>query len=495
MDLISALGVEAFVSIHMSVFVLFPLSRIIAKENSKKLFFILFGIRAAILLFFDLFITTNIAILDFFAVFVGAFIVVPLSIFKGTQSHNMDTKYKQKTNAKAQSEANNVFFNGQENMDQTDGNQTENADLLNPYDFDPMFSLSEEACLDEFIRRELGKANIENTKRVIPEAVLRRKNIFNVIFAVLLYIYVSLIFFHFPILVYVIGMILLVIYLILTNRYKLNGYIKKEIKQRPQEKMSSIIMNISTTLVSDYSRKLRAVLIIVAVLGALITFAKPRIMYEKTDGGYNVRFYTFGLTNLTEVKIPDSYKGEPVVGLRGNTFSNMPLLRFVTLPDTVKEIRGQAFKNCVSIKFVELPENLEYLGGGAFYNCTSLESIEIPDTVTYLGGESFYNCVSLRTAKLSSRLTEIRGNTFEECSMLESIVIPDGVVRIGGHAFYGNTSLRRVEISPNSQLKEIGSSAFRRCDSLKTIALPPNVLINERAFKETYATIIYYGFE
>ena len=66
---------EAFVSIHMSLFVLMPLSKRISKDNSKKTFWILFGIRVAILLFFDFFVTTNIAIVDFAAVFVGAFIL------------------------------------------------------------------------------------------------------------------------------------------------------------------------------------------------------------------------------------------------------------------------------------------------------------------------------------------------------------------------------------------------------------------------------------
>ena len=36
MGLGAALGVEAFVSIHMSVFVLWPLSTVISKNSSKK---------------------------------------------------------------------------------------------------------------------------------------------------------------------------------------------------------------------------------------------------------------------------------------------------------------------------------------------------------------------------------------------------------------------------------------------------------------------------
>lgn len=53
MGMAMALFMEAFVSIHMSVFVLLPLSKMISRENSKKIFWILFWIRIAILLCFD----------------------------------------------------------------------------------------------------------------------------------------------------------------------------------------------------------------------------------------------------------------------------------------------------------------------------------------------------------------------------------------------------------------------------------------------------------
>ena len=54
-----ALGMEAFVSVHMSLFVLKPLSNMFSKENSKKAFWVLFAIRAAILLFCDFFINSG----------------------------------------------------------------------------------------------------------------------------------------------------------------------------------------------------------------------------------------------------------------------------------------------------------------------------------------------------------------------------------------------------------------------------------------------------
>ena len=338
-------------------------------------------------------------------------------------------------------------------------------------DFDPLFAMSEEDCVEEFIKREMQRAGITEEQNLIPEDMLRRKNILNVIFAVLLFVYISLFFFHFPTKTYVIGFLILSVYAFWTGSYGLMRYLKKEIKSRPQEKVSNIVMNVKASLVPDYSKKLKWALMAVAVAGSLLLFCKPRILYEQAADGYYVRFYTYGVTNMTTAVIPDTYHGEKVVGLRGNTFSNMPFLREVTLPDTVTEIRGQAFKNCKKLERVTLPERLTYLGGEAFYHCSSLEEVNLP-----------------------AGLTEIRGSTFEECSSLLRIEIPDNVTRIGGHAFYGNTSLEEVVISPDSRLQQIGSSAFRCCDALREITLPRGVSVNERAFKETPVRIDYYEY-
>ena len=454
------LFMEAFVTIHMSVFVLLPLSKLISKDNSRKIFWTLFGVRIAILLFFDFFITTGIAIVDFMAVFVGAFIVTPIAMKKGVWNQKLS---KQSGKEKVQTAAEAVIH--------APADETVTGRIVHAEDFDPLFAMSEEDCVEGFIKREMQRAGITEEQNLIPEDMLRRKNILNAVLAVLLFVYISLFFFHFPMKTYVIGLIILVVYAFLTSRYQLIKYLKKEIRSRSQEKISNIVMNVKASMVPDYSKKLKWTLMAVAVAGSLLLFSKPRIFYEQSDDGYYVRFYVYGLTNMTTAIIPDTYQGEKVVGLRGNTFSNMPFLSEVTLPDSITEIRGQAFKNCRSLERVTLPEHLTYLGGEAFYHCSSLEEVNLP-----------------------AGLTEIRGNTFEECSSLLRIEIPDNVTRIGGHAFYGNTSLEEVVISPDSKLQQIGSSAFRCCDSLREITLPRGVSVNERAFKETPVRIDYYEY-
>lgn len=73
-----AIFIEAFVSIHMSAFVLSPLSKIFGKEKHSKVFIILFAIRVIVLLIGDFIAPEVTMMVDFFAVFIGAFLVVPI---------------------------------------------------------------------------------------------------------------------------------------------------------------------------------------------------------------------------------------------------------------------------------------------------------------------------------------------------------------------------------------------------------------------------------
>ena len=364
--------------------------------------------------------------------------------------------------------------------------------IVTKANFDSMYNLTESQLLEEFINRQLSKLQIDKNSKVIPASLLKRKQILNILFVLLLFIYIILIFFHFPLLTYLIGLVLLIILFKYTRNYNMLKYLKKQIQERPSEKITNIIMNVQTTFVPNKTKPIFIVGIVAAIILPLIIFAKPITFYEKMDNGYGVRFYTFGLTNFKTVNIPKTYKGEEIVSIRGNVFANMPFLEEVNLPNSITEIRGKAFKNDISLTKINIPDSLEYLGGSAFYNCSSLRSVKLPDTLTYMGGETFYNAYSLENIELSKNLQEIRGNTFEECSSLISIDIPDSVTRIGGHAFYGASRLSEVNITENSNLEEIGSSAFRECSSLLSIRVPKQTYINSRAFKNSPTSIYYY---
>lgn len=500
-DIIFALFVEGFFTILWVKGVFKPLSNTIVTSDNRLFFQRLFWIRIAILLIFDFFITSNILFFDVYAYLIVALIISlifsnkKINQKKTLNINNMKEMVGDEIMSESCPKCGAELTNPQAKYCSNCGEliEIEQKVLVSQKDFDPIFSKNENKLLEEFIKKELIKINMKNNGKYIPEEVLKRKNILTIIFSVVVFVYISLVFFHFPLKTYVIGLIILIILFKLTRKYNLVNYLKKEIKARPSEKISNIIMITKEKAVFDNFKILRVLCILIAFIIPFLIFKDPRIMYEKLENGYAVRFYTFGLTNYETATIPKSYKNKPVISLRGNTFSNMQFLKEVNLPDTIKEIRGQAFKNDENIKHIKLPKNLEYLGGGAFYNCISLEDISLPDTLTYMGGETFYNATSLTTVKLSNNLSEIRGNTFEECSSLKTITIPDKVERIGGHAFYGNDSLEEVNLTENSRLKEIGSSAFRNCQNLYTITIPADVSVNERAFKESPTVVQRFG--
>lgn len=519
-----ALGIETLISIPMALFVLNPLTKLFSKEKSKKTFWTLFVIRASILIFCDFFVTPFIAIVDFIAVFIGAFLIVPISFaitktkINGRSNQVIGTTPVASTTSVQDqvkgvelkcAKCNTILqitdkfcsncgepFDGNNVVVSKNANASVKATskvAVLPTNFDKIYSLTEDKMLEEFINRELTKAGIDRSSKLIPSDILKRKKTLNIIFSILVFVFITLIFFHFPIDTYIVGIVILFIFFKVTKKYDLIKYLKKQLKARPGEKISNVVMSVKNTFITDNSKGIFVIELLVAIILPLIIFSSPRIIYEKVDGGYAVRYYIFGLTNFKTATIPETYKNEKVISLRGNTFSNMQFLESVSLPDSITEIRGQAFKNCYKLSEVNIPKKLEYLGGGAFYNAKSIKRIELPDTLTYLGGESFYGAKSLEYVRLSNNLSEIRGDSFEYCTSLKSIIIPDNVTRIGGHAFYGDSSLLEVSISENSKLSEIGSSAFRKCPNLYHITIPSRTYVNERAFKESPTTVNRYA--
>ena len=313
----------------------------------------------------------------------------------------------------------------------------------------PLFNCSSENdMLKIIIEDELVKNNSNN--KITLSAIETKKNIFTLIYSIILFICLSLLFFHMGGFIVIMAFIAFtLIYVATIKDYNIVAYLTKEIKKRPDEKFNYIISSVLSGAVNSSGFKFfRLGLIIVAVVVPLYLFKTPNIIYEKQDDAYVVRFYTIGwLKNGKVLEIPAEYKGKEVVGIRGRVFANVPTIEEVKLPDTITEIRGEAFKNAVNLKSINLP----------------------------------------------SKITEIKGNTFEDCSSLVEITIPDSVTRIGGHAFRNNSSLEKVNISGNSQLEEIGSSAFRNCGKLEEIALPYGVNVNERAFKESPTKIKRYN--
>ena len=350
--------------------------------------------------------------------------------------------------------------------------------LVKPENFDSVYSLPEDKMLESIINSELNKLSVNDINSLVPDYIVRRKEILNYILSILIFVFVSSIFFHFWLKFYLIWIAILWVFAIfyaIFTRFNLMNYIIKKIKENPKDKIAGVVLYAKNEVNNRYNNSKIWLYILVPIIAPLFIFLQPRIFYEWTGDWYAARIYTFWVLNYKTAEIPETYNGKPVVSLRGNAFSDMYLLESVKLPDTLKEIRGQAFKNCISLKSVNIPKNLEYLGWSAFANATSIKSIVLPDSLTYLWWEAFNWAISLQSVVLSKNLTEIRWDTFMGCTSLKSITIPDGITRIWGSAFYWATRLSEVIIWENSQLEEIGWGAFYNASSLKSIVIPDTV--------------------
>lgn len=156
-----------------------------------------------------------------------------------------------------------------------------------------------------------------------------------------------------------------------------------------------------------------------------------------SEGEYTVS--GIGTCTDTEILIPTTYNGLPVVSVEASAFLNNTAITSVVLPDSITSIGEKAFNGCESLTSVLFGKNsqLSSIGPGAFNYCYSLESITIPESVTNIGSEAFNYCCGLRSVMFgeNSQLTSIGEGAFNWCESLESITIPASVTSIGEWAF------------------------------------------------------------
>ena len=76
----------------------------------------------------------------------------------------------------------------------------------------------------------------------------------------------------------------------------------------------------------------------------------------------------------TEVVIPETYEGLPVIGIDPSAFENSAITK-ITLPSTLEFIEEGAFKGCSALASIVIPESVTAIEADAFAGCTALEVI------------------------------------------------------------------------------------------------------------------------
>jgi len=134
--------------------------------------------------------------------------------------------------------------------------------------------------------------------------------------------------------------------------------------------------------------------------------------------------------NDEDVEIPETYNGEPVVGIGENAFYDQAKIRSVRLPKGVEFIFSGAFRGLRSLETVILNEGLIEIGDGAFEKCTALEEIRLPETLKTIGRRAFAACSALKRAYIGSSAKEIGEKAFKGCSkeLAVAVMNPDAAI-------------------------------------------------------------------
>ncbi len=153
------------------------------------------------------------------------------------------------------------------------------------------------------------------------------------------------------------------------------------------------------------------------------------------------------------VEIPSEMHGKTVAEIGESAFYGLSNITEVTIPDTVKAIRSLAFSYCTQLKSITIPAGVEEIEAGAFARCSGIK------TITFAAG---------------SALTELPYAAFKECTSLESLTIPANIKTVGQGAFQGCASLKTIVIEEG--VETLAVQAFQDCTELEALTLPASLL-------------------
>lgn len=172
----------------------------------------------------------------------------------------------------------------------------------------------------------------------------------------------------------------------------------------------------------------------------------------------------------TEVQLPTTHKGKPVVSVDGAFAGNTTVTK-VTIPEGYQFIGERSFSNCTALVEVEIPESVMYIWDWAFSGCTALKEIRIPGAA--IGWYAFLGCTGLERVELGTvgdgaeGIYSIERGGFEDCTGLQEAYVGDRYKEIGWNAFCGCENLEALYVSRN--VKEFGMNALLNCPKLTAI--------------------------
>lgn len=181
---------------------------------------------------------------------------------------------------------------------------------------------------------------------------------------------------------------------------------------------------------------------------------------------------------VTEIDIPETYQGLPVLLISANAFKDCTNLKVINIPETIEQISSMTpFGNCtqlveINVYDVEGVKNPRFASvDGVLFendmdgNISKLVQLPVGMTGTY---------------RVPTGITEIPEQALLGAS-ISKVVISSTVVRIGREAFQDCKNLSQVvfEATPADQTEvplAIGARAFKGCTALEKFTIPARLI-------------------
>ena len=205
--------------------------------------------------------------------------------------------------------------------------------------------------------------------------------------------------------------------------------------------------------------------------------------------------YDNGSAVLVENTMDDAGRGvlrfnKAVTCIPSSSFRQLPTLKTISLPVSVRIIGGSAFARSEALEEVNLREGVLEIGPSVFYG-TNVQSIFVPASVKSIPYGFSQTKISSLTGPLVTAdglcVVSTEGTLMATAPALSKgeYTIPAGVNAIGPNAFYQDSTLTAVTI-PGS-VQKIDDYAFSYCWRLKDVVVEEGlVAIGNYAFSSCY---------
>ena len=201
---------------------------------------------------------------------------------------------------------------------------------------------------------------------------------------------------------------------------------------------------ISDTMIVPYEKEIN---------GEIYTITEASITVKsanKTDNGTpNVNTIIFPNTIR---KIYGNIKKDD--GGISNILWNNSKITKIVLPNKLEEIGEYAFCGMSNLTEMEIPDTVKTIGERGLSICSKLEEINA-ENVTQIGESAFANCISLKKINIP-KVEKLENHVFYECVKLEEIDMRN-VTEIGSEAFEYCRSLKEIDLS---KITKVGYKAF-----------------------------------